>query len=177
MFWCQHLSGASYFTSGALSQEAISVWMQSCSVFRLLLVLSFCHFIFFLRVLMMDTSCIYKPLWIDAAEACFSLFSRSPPSNFSRSSLHWSYCSSSIMTPFSFMWFFTLSSIKFLFGGWLFLWYYCFERCKCCKNMYIIFRVVGKALCDDEYAMFLHRSLSVCSLSGLALWGCVSHCP
>lgn len=165
------------FHLGALSQEAILVWMQSCSVFRLLLILSLslCHFFFTCSYDGYELY-VYKPLWIGAAEACFSLFSSSPLPALSWSALHWSYCSSSITTPFSFMWFvFTLSVVhKFPV---LFLWYYCFERCKCCKNMYIIFRVVWKALCDDESAMFLCSSWSVCSPFGLALRGCVRLSP
>lgn len=165
------------FHLGALSQEAISVWMQSCSVFRLLLILSLSVFFFFLTCSYDGYELyVYKPLWIGAAEACFSLFSRSPLPDFSWSALHWSYCSSSITTPFSFMCFvFTLSVVHKVFV--LFLWYYCFERCKCCKNMYIIFRVVRKALCDDESDMFLHSSWSVCPPFGLALRGCVRLCP
>ncbi len=46
------------FHLGALSQEAISVWMQSCSVFRFLLILSFCHFFFYVFLWWILAVCI-----------------------------------------------------------------------------------------------------------------------
>lgn len=167
MFWCQHLSGASYFTCAHWARKpylyecraAVCLNLFWSSLYPLLSFLTCSHDGYKLNV--------YKPLWIGAAEACFSLFFRSPPpTSLSQP------CTGHVVLAVSWhhpascgLFSLCLSSMKFLFGDWSFLWSYCLERCKCCKNMYIIFRVVRKSLCDDESPVFLHSSWSVCPCS------------